>query len=93
MPRGDWETVSGLVIARHGRLPGAGDVVDVELEPLGEELLDTGRGPVVRLEVVDVASHVPASVRVSWASVPGSPDEGAGRGAVPDLGAAQGGER
>ncbi|GAA1890560.1 hemolysin family protein [Lapillicoccus jejuensis] len=89
LPRGDWETVSGLVIARHGRLPEPGDAVELELEPDGEELLEDGRGPVVRLEVVDVASHVPATVRVSWAE----PTAAAAVVTTPDGAATAGGER
>ncbi len=65
LPRGDYETVSGLLIAHHGTLPRAGDTVDVEL-PLDPADLVRDE-PVTRRVVVDVLSverHVPNLVRV-----------------------------
>ena len=39
LPDGDYETVSGLLIATHGALPAQGDVIVVPIEP--ESVLET----------------------------------------------------
>jgi len=65
LPRGDYETVAGLLIAHHGTLPRAGDTVDVELPSDPADLVRLA--PVTRRVVVDVLSverHVPRLVRV-----------------------------
>ena len=65
LPRGDHETVSGLLISQLGSLPRAGDTVVVELPPDPADLVHDE--PVVRRLVVDVLSverHVPRLVRV-----------------------------
>jgi len=65
LPRGDYETVAGLLIAHHGTLPRAGDTVDVELPADPADLVRLA--PVTRRVVVDVLSverHVPRLVRV-----------------------------
>ncbi len=66
LPVGDFETVSGLVIAVHGALPAAGTVVEI---PLATDLADLSRDgdpPVrtLRASVVGVANHVPSSVEL-----------------------------
>jgi CBS domain containing-hemolysin-like protein len=65
LPRGDHETVSGLLIAQHGALPRAGDTIEV---PLPDDPADLVHDvPVHRSLVVDVLSverHVPRLVRV-----------------------------
>jgi CBS domain containing-hemolysin-like protein len=67
LPRGDYETIAGLVIARHGDLPGAGDVVEVELPGDAAELALAGssEATVMRIEVLEVGRHVPATVRIT----------------------------
>jgi len=65
LPRGDHETVSGLLIAQHGALPRAGDQIEVPLPDDPADLVHDE--PVHRALVVDVLSverHVPRLVRV-----------------------------
>jgi CBS domain containing-hemolysin-like protein len=52
-----YDTVSGLVLQRLGRLPAVGDRVEVETA----DRADPGR---VVLEVVTMGRHVPTTVRV-----------------------------
>lgn len=67
LPEGDYQTLAGLVIAEHGRLPEAGDVVEVRLPDDPADLFhdDEPAPRAARLEVVAVEQHVPASVRVT----------------------------
>jgi CBS domain containing-hemolysin-like protein len=65
LPRGDHETVSGLLIAQHGALPRAGETIEVPLPLDPADLVHDE--PVTRTLVVDVLSverHVPHLVRV-----------------------------
>ncbi|MFC8923455.1 hemolysin family protein [Cellulosimicrobium sp. NPDC057127] len=65
LPRGDHETVSGLLIAQHGSLPRAGETIEVPLPDDPADLVHDE--PVSRSLVVDVLSverHVPRLVRV-----------------------------
>lgn len=88
LPRGDYETVSGLLIGHHGTLPRAGDTVDVELPPDPADLVHDE--PVTRRVVVDVLSverHVPSLVRVRLVeSTTQGPAGAAGRAAADDSG-------
>ncbi|OUZ07794.1 hypothetical protein BHE97_15545 [Aeromicrobium sp. PE09-221] len=67
LPEGDYETLSGLVIATLGRLPDEGDVVRVELPPdpgavaLGEEL----EPEFLDVTVLELRDHVPSAVRLT----------------------------
>ncbi|MFC5098895.1 hemolysin family protein [Amycolatopsis plumensis] len=54
LPRGDYETIAGLVITELGRLPDRGDTVSVST-PDGDRLVVT---------VTEVERHVPATVRI-----------------------------
>ncbi|GLY33206.1 hemolysin family protein [Kineosporia sp. NBRC 101731] len=66
LPRGDFETLAGLVIARHGSLPGVGTVVEVEL-PTDPALLALDGDPpvyVMSAEVMRVERHVPVELRL-----------------------------
>lgn len=66
LPRGDYETVAGLVIAAHGGLPAEGERVRIELPPDPAELVHEDE-PAVRhaeVEVLEVERHVPSRVRV-----------------------------
>lgn len=66
LPRGDHETVAGLLIAQLGALPRAGDHVTVELPPdpadLAHDIPVTRR---LEAEVLAVERHVPHLVRVT----------------------------
>nr|WP_205708868.1 hemolysin family protein [Kineococcus siccus] len=65
-PRGDHETVAGLVIAAHGGLPPVGTqlLVDLPADP-GDLAADTGAAPrQVRVTVLAVDRHVPSRLRL-----------------------------
>jgi len=66
LPRGDYETVAGLVIAAHGGLPEAGERVRIELPPDPTELVheDVPSVRYAEVEVLEVERHVPSRVRV-----------------------------
>lgn len=72
LPRGDHETVAGLVIDAHGALPPVGASVVVLLPADPAELAHAERAEDVwmRLDVLAVERHVPALVRVT---VPAEP--------------------
>lgn len=77
LPRDDYETLSGLVIAEHGALPPVGTVVEVEL-PIDPADLAESEEPAprrLRLEVLDVERHVPSRLRVALAEPAGTEDE------------------
>jgi CBS domain containing-hemolysin-like protein len=60
----DYDTVSGLVMARLGRVPQVGDMIEIELP--GQDL--AGDEPVrarVTMTVLAVDRHVPGSVRIA----------------------------
>jgi len=62
LPRGDYETVAGLIIAEHGDLPEPGETVSIDLVLDGAELIeDEPPRRFVTLTVVDLDSHVPAA--------------------------------
>jgi CBS domain containing-hemolysin-like protein len=66
LPRGEFETLAGLVIARHGSLPGVGTTVTVEL-PIDPALLALEGDPprfTLHAQVVRVERHVPAELRL-----------------------------
>jgi CBS domain containing-hemolysin-like protein len=65
LPRGDFETVAGLLIAEAGALPSEGDTVIVDL-PVDPSELVADEPELRRLEVdvLRVERHVPAEVRV-----------------------------
>jgi CBS domain containing-hemolysin-like protein len=60
----DYDTLSGLVLQRLGRLPEAGDTVDVEVAPTLASGGSSGARR-ARLTVVTVRNHVPRTVRVA----------------------------
>ncbi|HSP57180.1 MAG TPA: hemolysin family protein [Halomonas sp.] len=71
LPRGDVETVAGMLIAELGALPAEGDTVTVDLPVDPAELV--ADEPVRRRLVVDVLRierHVPTEVRVRLVKVP-----------------------
>ncbi|MGH3712472.1 MAG: hemolysin family protein [Micromonosporaceae bacterium] len=59
-----YDTVSGLILQRLGRVPVPGDVVEVGLEP-GPAVDEAFRPARARLTVVSVRRHVPHIVRVA----------------------------
>ncbi|WP_432496635.1 hemolysin family protein [Kineococcus gypseus] len=66
LPRGDYETVAGLVIAAHGGLPRPGTELSVELlaDP-GDLARDGGAAPrSLHVRVLAVERHVPSRVRL-----------------------------
>jgi CBS domain containing-hemolysin-like protein len=80
LPRGDYETVSGLVIAHHGSLPEEGTTLLIELPPDPGELAHDGEPSPRTLEVhvLAVDRHVPSRVRLVL------PDQVTGRRAGAD---------
>ncbi|WP_445263107.1 hemolysin family protein [Pseudokineococcus sp. 1T1Z-3] len=65
LPRGDFETVAGLVISSHGALPAVGDVVVVTLpQDPGDLLEDEPVRRLVNAEVLEVERHVPSLLRL-----------------------------
>ena len=66
LPRGDYETVAGLVIAAHGGLPEEGTRLQVELPPDPADLVLHGEPAprVLSVEVLAVDRHVPSRVRL-----------------------------
>ena len=69
LPRGDYETVSGLVIEVHGSLPEVGQTVTVDLPPDPADLALAEPPPdrQLHVEVLEVERYVPALVRVTMA--------------------------
>ena len=66
LAEGDYETLSGLVIAHHGALPQPGQHVLVPLPLDAAELAGEGEPTpyVADVEVLTVERHVPSTVRV-----------------------------
>ncbi|MEV6691445.1 hemolysin family protein [Micromonospora sp. NPDC051196] len=77
LPRGDYETLAGLVISAHGDLPEPGTVLDVELpvDPADLALTTTPEPRLLRVEVVKVERHVPSSIRLILAPPASQDDE------------------
>ncbi len=77
LPRGDYETIAGLVIAQLGDLPDEGAVIDVQLEPDPADLIheDEPQPLTVRVEVLEVERHVPSLVRLTIAQAETAADE------------------
>jgi CBS domain containing-hemolysin-like protein len=72
LPRGDYETIAGLVIAQHGALPDAGVSVLVELPPDPADLAHSDEPATawMRVDVLTIDRHVPATVRVTVPAAP-----------------------
>nr|WP_246256662.1 hemolysin family protein [Isoptericola halotolerans] len=87
LPRGDYETLAGLVIATCGGLPEVGESVDIELpvDPADLALEEPVRR-MLHAEVLEVERRVPATVRVTL-------DEPAGDAATSWSGQDEGGLR
>ncbi|GMA33041.1 hemolysin family protein [Litorihabitans aurantiacus] len=66
LPRGDYETVAGLLIDMREGLPDVGETQRVDLPIVGEDLLE--ENPVRRfavVETIEVDRHVPSRVRLT----------------------------
>ena len=61
LPPGDYETVSGLVMARLGRVPSPGDTLDLDGLRVRVERMDGGRRTPPQVEVEDL--DIPAFLR------------------------------
>src|SRR5215218_7119525 len=66
LPRGDYETIAGLVIAAAGTLPEAGATLTIELPPDPGDLVheDEPAPRAVHVQVLAVERHVPSRVRL-----------------------------
>jgi CBS domain containing-hemolysin-like protein len=66
LPRGDYETIAGLVIAHHGGLPAEGTTLEIELPPDPAQLVhdDEPTPRLLRIEVLAVDRHVPSRLRL-----------------------------
>ncbi|MEX5299526.1 hemolysin family protein [Kocuria sp. CPCC 205292] len=65
LPDGDYETISGLLIAHRGELPASGEVVRVELADDPRDLvLDRPVHRVLDVEVLELSRHVPSELLV-----------------------------
>ena len=63
-----YDTISGLISARLGRLPAAKESVDVELPPLIDDDGEPVPQGTVRLTILEVHRHVPSRVAISEVS-------------------------
>lgn len=77
LPRGDYETVAGLIIAAHGSLPEAGASLTVELPPDPGDLVHADEPAARRLhvQVLAVERHVPSRVRLELPARTGRSDD------------------
>ncbi|KPP97181.1 hemolysin family protein [Marinobacter sp. HL-58] len=76
LPRGDVETIAGMLIAEVGALPAEGDTVNVDLPVDPAELVSDE--PVRRrleVAVLRIERHVPTEVRVKLVEVPMTEDD------------------
>lgn len=65
MPEGDWETLSGLLIAEVGELPAPGDLISVVLDETPEDATDgVTADRVLKAKVLTVRKRIPAMVEV-----------------------------
>jgi CBS domain containing-hemolysin-like protein len=76
LPRGDYETIAGLLIAARGALPDVGDTISIELPIDGADLVeDEPPTRFLEVEVLEVDRHVPSEVRVRLVVVAGGGEE------------------
>ncbi|MDZ7930769.1 MAG: hemolysin family protein [Rhodococcus sp. (in: high G+C Gram-positive bacteria)] len=65
LPRGDYETLAGLLIAEGGNLPEVGDTVRIDLAVFGADLMEeVPPRPSLEVEVLEVDRHVPSELRI-----------------------------
>ncbi|SEE22906.1 Hemolysin, contains CBS domains [Ruania alba] len=78
LPQGDYETVSGLLLAEHGALLAPGETVQILLPLDPADLVeDAPERHLILAEVMDVERNVPATVRLTVQVQDPSEDEGA----------------
>lgn len=66
LPRGDYETVAGLVIEEFGGLPKQGDSMQIELPPAPEDLTESDPEPrFMQATVLEVENHVPSLIKLT----------------------------
>ncbi|WP_460980179.1 hemolysin family protein, partial [Pseudactinotalea suaedae] len=67
LPRGDYETIAGLIISEHGSFPDVGTVVTITLPPDLADLARAEEPPIrtIDIEVLAIDRHVPSLVRVT----------------------------
>lgn len=71
VPRGDFETVAGLLIATHGAFPEPGETIEVDLPDDPTEVVEEDRmRRHLDAEVLEVERYVPSLVRVTLCEVP-----------------------
>ena len=75
LPRGDFETVAGLLIAESGGLPRVGERVRIALPVAPADLVfDEPIRRMLDVDVLEVDRHVPSEVRVSLVEILAAPD-------------------
>lgn len=78
LPRGDYETMAGLLIAELGKLPELGTELVVDLVAEGADFLeDEPRTRSVVIEVLEVDRHVPSRLRVELTPEPATEEDDA----------------
>ena len=76
LPRGDVETIAGMLIAELGTLPAKGDTVTIELPVAPSELIsDEPLRRQLEVTVLHIARHVPTEVRVKLVELPMAEDK------------------
>lgn len=80
LPTGDYETISGLLIAASGQLPSSGETVRVELPADPRDVvLDRPVRRSLEVEVLQISRHVPSELLVRLVeTLDGEPDAGSG---------------
>lgn len=75
LPRGDFETVAGLLIAERGALPSVGETVRIALPVDPADLvLDEPVRRVLDVDILEVDRHVPSEVRVNLLEIASAPE-------------------
>jgi len=75
LPRGDFETVAGLLIAERGALPRVGERMRIALPVAPADLVfDEPIRRVLDVDVLEVDRHVPSEVRVSLVEIVHAPE-------------------
>lgn len=67
LPEGEFETISGLLLAHAGGLVESGEIHDIELAAEPEDFIDSGEPPVriLRVHIEAIERNVPAHVRLT----------------------------
>lgn len=75
LPRGEVETIAGLLIAERGSLPEVGEVVVIEVSASSADLADENPARrALEIEVLEIERHVPSQVRVRLIDLPDDHD-------------------